>query len=107
MKDRINKIISDLDSVCVDNKLNISDECLLVQACSFYRGEKAGEKFNSKASVTKEVDKSIDPKLATEKQKQYIYSNNLDANTQTLTKAEAFEIIKEHKEKPSTEAAEI
>jgi len=35
---------------------------------------------------------------ATEKQKDYIYKNNLSLNTESLTKIEALYVIREHKE---------
>ena len=67
METKLIEIIKQLEKVCKECNLKVTDETLLVQACSFLRGEKAGE---SKKPI--EDKKNTSPKKkATDKQMAY------------------------------------
>ena len=97
MKQRVKEIMKELYEAHLDFRKETNEmediklpyELLFSEACSCYRGEKVG---NSKSKSPNKI-------LATEKQKNFIYKNNMDVNTETLTKKEATQLIKEFLEK--------
>lgn len=93
MKQRIKEIVNELRGVIVDECLSVSHDTLFKEAVSCYRGEKAGE---SKSTPKKTMNPN---EPATQKQIDFIHKNNLDVNTEQITKKEANQIIKEHIEK--------
>ncbi len=93
MKYRLITIITNLEDVCDNRKLKVTDDVLFSQACSFLRGEFAGARFNKK-----EVDSKVSnvKKPASKKQLDYLSRNNLDHNAEIITSIEAHKIISEH-----------
>ena len=99
MKERIIEIIKELKEVKETEKLDISDDNLFSESISTYRGEQASL---NRPCFRNEIPKSkTEP--ATEKQKYFIHKNNIDANTENLSKAEATQIIKKFKEQHDKE----
>lgn len=96
MKNRIQEIGEILWNFCGTFNLKVSDDVFFKEVLTCYRGEEAskGNKQYQKPSVKKVEEKE---ELATEPQKKYIYNNNLDVNTEGLTKKEATKLIGEHK----------
>lgn len=95
---KLHEIINKLIQVRGESSLKISDECIFIQACTYERGEIANQ---GKSFVNKLADSIPKPsekrEMATEKQLNYIYRNNLNVDTKDLTKLEATKIIGEHK----------
>lgn len=91
MKQRIKELIKILKEVRSEDDLIVSDEVIFSEALTCYRGEQISKKsFN---------DESNKDAMATKKQLDFIYKNNLNVDTETLTKKEAQVLIKDYLEK--------
>lgn len=90
MKQRLIQIIKELKDTVNDlekERFFISDNVIFDKAVSIYLNESSKKPSNEKIQ-----------ELATQKQLDFIHINNLDVNTENLTKKEAIQIIKEFKE---------
>lgn len=106
-KKRFEEIITFLHELRFKGKepiLRYDDNMLLDCATRIYN---SGTITNLKTSFNYGTDQVANqkqvagksPALASQKQLDYLYKNNIDVNTEKLTKAEAFKLIAEHKAK--------
>lgn len=95
MKQRIIEIITELRGVCNVEQLNVSDDILFSEAVSCYRGEKAGEKFSKGLPLKATTEQPNKPSKA---QLHYLRNNGIVFNAETITKEQAFKLIKKDKE---------
>ena len=88
MEKRIEELGGILSNFCDTFGLKVCDDVFFKEVLTCYRGEEAGRgKTEYKKPLIKEIE--ID-EPATEKQKKFIYGNNIDVDTEILTKKEAF-----------------
>ncbi len=98
MKQELLKIIEELRDVIKQQQMNISDDVLFRESCTFLRGILAQRaKETSNPIRYTEKDRKI-PEKATEPQIDLLYRLNADFNAETITKKQAFELIKKLKE---------
>ena len=95
MKQRIIEIITELRDVIKVEELNINDDTLFSEAVSCWRGEQVGKCKNQQFKPTFQPTTRPSFVPATEKQKNYIYKLDANANTENLSKQEAARIIQE------------
>lgn len=86
MKDELIEIIKELREVIKETGMKCSDDKLLEQACTFWRGGRMEKKGQKK-------DNAIEP--ATDKQKGFLVSHGWEGDTSKLSKAEAHALIDE------------
>jgi len=97
MEKRIEEIGEILGNFCETFNLKVCDDVFFKEVLTCYRGEEAGKGKTECKVKEVEVDEP-----ATEKQKKFIYGNNIDVDTETLTKKEAIRLIGEFKENDKT-----
>jgi hypothetical protein len=88
-KEKLKQIIKNLIEVRGEHRLEVSDEILFVQACSYERGSIANER---------KIEKEYRDNSPTDKQLGFFRKNNIPIRSD-LTKQEAFNIISEIKAK--------
>jgi len=79
-------LIETIKETLKETKLKVSDDTILIEACKFMRTPKT----NYSPKETKELKK------ATPKQIDFLCKNNIDHDSETLTKKEAFKLIKSY-----------
>ena len=87
-------LLESLSDTVNDSGLNISDECIFIQACTFMGTPRAVGQVPQET----EGSKNKKGKPASEAQIKYFHKHGL-GDTENLTAQEAFKKIKEHKEK--------
>jgi len=114
----LSEIYYSISDFCKSVDLRPTDDCMLREVMTNWRGEQISKMRNNnpikkgmsesrvlagKKGVVENKQSVSSPKPsklpATEPQLKYIYKSNLDVDTKNLTKKEAFQIIKKHKEK--------
>ena len=112
----LSEIYYSISDFCKSVDLRPTDDCMLREVMTNWRGEQMSKNRNpikkgmsesgvlaGKKGVVENKQSVSSPKPsklpATEPQLKYIYKSNLDVDTKNLTKKEAFQIIKKHKEK--------
>lgn len=79
--------------------LEFDDNLLLDSATKIYNTEIINESKNTLFKYTPREERRLVSPPATDKQIHYLCKNNIDHNAETLTKKQAFELIKAHKER--------
>jgi|AntAceMinimDraft_10_1070366.scaffolds.fasta_scaffold44726_3 hypothetical protein len=97
MEQRINEIAESLCNVCNEFSLKVSDDVFFREVLTCYRGEQIGQ---PKEPLIKEIKEKPFEKL-TKKQLDAIYGYGIKTKVkpELLSKQEAIQLIKTHKEK--------
>lgn len=116
IEQRLKELLSELYLVRNDLNMTITDEGIFQEACSFLRGELANANrgkwqtkplspvqqsatspslslIDGKSTFVQKIVNASYKEQATEKQKNFIYKNHIDADTENLTKLEANKLI--------------